>query len=133
METTAALGQELDIRAGNGRSRWRSRFTQNKLVVAGGVIVLVIVIAAIFAPWIAPHSPYQQYTTDQLVGPSRTYPLGTDELGRDVFSRILYGARISIQVAVISLAIGLVAGGLLGLVAAYKGGQWDLVIMRIAD
>lgn len=112
---------------------WASRLGRNKLVIVGGLIVGLVLFAAIFAPAISPHSPYKQYTTDQLVGPSRTYPLGTDELGRDVLSRVLYGARISIQVGLISLVIGLVIGGLLGLVAAYKGGTWDLVIMRFAD
>lgn len=99
----------------------------------GGSIVLVLVVAAVFAPLIAPHSPYQQYTTDQLVGPSAAYPMGTDDLGRDVFSRVLFGARISIQVAAISVAIGLLVGGALGLIAAYYGGAWDLIIMRFAD
>jgi len=112
---------------------WLGRLRRNKLVVFGGAIVALVILAAIFAPVIAPHSPYKQYTTDQLVGPSRTYPMGTDELGRDVFSRVLFGARISVQVALISLAIGGVVGGVLGLVAAYKGGVWDMVIMRFAD
>ncbi|MFN8593161.1 MAG: ABC transporter permease [Thermomicrobiales bacterium] len=112
---------------------WARRFTRNKLIVFGGAIVLVIVIAAIFAPLLAPHSPYEQFTTDQLVGPSRTYPLGTDELGRDVFSRLLFGARISIQVAAISVAIGVIVGGVLGLLAAYHGGAWDMIILRFAD
>ena len=112
---------------------WARRLSRNKLAVVGGVVVLLVVLAAVFAPLIAPHSPYQQYTTDQLVGPSSTYLLGTDELGRDVFSRVLYGARISIQVAAISVAIGLLVGGSFGLLAAYHGGAWDLVIMRFAD
>ncbi|CAA9585100.1 MAG: ABC transporter, permease protein 2 (cluster 5, nickel/peptides/opines) [uncultured Thermomicrobiales bacterium] len=112
---------------------WVRRLSRNKLALAGGAVVLLVALAALFAPLISPHSPYQQYTADQLVGPSSTYPLGTDELGRDVFSRVLYGARISIQVAAISVAIGLLVGGSLGLLAAYHGGAWDLVIMRFAD
>ena len=132
MTTTAAtLGSVAVSRRGGGR--WLQRFRQNKLVVAGGLTVLIVVLAAIFAPLLAPHSPYQQFTSDQLVGPGSTYPLGTDELGRDVFSRILYGARISIQVAAISVSIGLLIGGTLGLLAAYHGGAWDMVIMRFAD
>jgi peptide/nickel transport system permease protein len=103
------------------------------MAVAGGLIVLLIALAAIFAPALALHSPYEQFTTDQLVGPSATYPLGTDELGRDVFSRVLFGARISIQVAAISVSISLIIGGVLGLLAAFKGGGWDMVIMRFAD
>lgn len=117
-------------RTGAGRLR---RAMRNKLVVVGGVIVLVVLIAAIFAPLLAPHSPYEQFTSDQLVGPGRTFPLGTDELGRDVFSRLLFGARISIQVAVISVSIGLLIGGTLGLLAAYHGGASDMLIMRFAD
>lgn len=112
---------------------WLGRLRRNKLVVFGGTIVALVILAAVFAPVIAPHSPYEQFTADQLVGPSRTYPMGTDELGRDVFSRVLYGARISVQVALISLAIGGIVGGALGLVAAYRGGVWDMVIMRFAD
>ncbi len=132
MTTTAAtLGSVAVSRRAGGRRL--QRFRQNKLVVVGGLVVLIVVLAAIFAPLLAPHSPYQQFTSDQLVGPSLTYPLGTDELGRDVFSRILYGARISIQVAAISVSIGLLIGGTLGLLAAYHGGAWDMVIMRFAD
>jgi peptide/nickel transport system permease protein len=129
--TAATLGSVAVSRRTGGR--WLQRFRQNKLVVAGGLTVLIVVLAAIFAPLLAPHSPYQQFTSDQLVGPSLTYPLGTDELGRDIFSRILYGARISIQVAAISVSIGLLIGGTLGLLAAYHGGAWDMVIMRFAD
>lgn len=125
LEATAILGKP--------GSRRLPRALRNKMVVVGGAIVLLVLVAALFAPLLAPHSPYQQFTTDQLVGPSRTYPLGTDELGRDVFSRLLYGARISIQVAVISVTIGLAMGGALGMLAAYNGGAWDMLIMRFAD
>ena len=113
MAATAATPARLDPVATAERTGARrlQRALRNKMVVVGGAIVLIVLIAAIFAPLLAPHSPYEQFTTDQLVGPSSTYPLGTDELGRDVFSRILYGARISIQVAVISVSIGLFIGG----------------------
>ncbi len=131
----AATTATLNPVAVSGRSGGRRvrRALRNKLVVAGGAIVLLLVLVALFAPLLAPHSPYEQFTSDQLVGPSRTYPLGTDELGRDVFSRLLFGARISFQVAAISVSIGLLIGGALGLIAAYYGGAWDMLIMRFAD
>jgi peptide/nickel transport system permease protein len=115
--------------------RWQPlrRLRRNKLVLVGGTVVALVILAAVFAPLLAPFSPYEQHNVDQLIGPDATYPLGTDEFGRDVLSRVLYGARISIQVAVISVSIGLIVGGLLGLVAAFYGGTWDLVIMRFAD
>ena len=132
MAATAATAEPVLVTERSGGHRLR-RATQNKLVVVGGVIVLVVLIAAIFAPVLAPHSPYEQFTTDQLVAPNSTYPLGTDELGRDVLSRLLYGARISIEVAAISVSIGLVIGGTLGMLAAFHGGAWDMIIMRFAD
>jgi peptide/nickel transport system permease protein len=132
MAATVATLDPVVISGKTGGRRLR-QFTRNKLVVFGGLVVLIVFIAAIFAPLLAPHSPYQQFTTDQLVGPGSTYPLGTDELGRDVLSRLLFGARISIQVAIISVSIGLLIGGALGLLAAYYGGAWDMVIMRFAD
>ncbi len=129
--TTATLSPVLARERTDGRRMRRA--LRNKLVAAGGAIVLLLVLVALFAPLLAPHSPYEQFTSDQLVGPSRTYPLGTDELGRDVFSRLLFGARISFQVAAISVSIGLFIGGALGLIAAYNGGAWDMLIMRFAD
>src|SRR5215211_156397 len=132
MAATVATAEPVLVTERSGEHLLR-RATQNKLVVVGGVIVLVVLIAAIFAPVLAPHSPYEQFTTDQLVAPNSTYPLGTDELGRDVLSRLLYGARISIEVAAISVSIGLVIGGTLGMLAAFHGGAWDMIIMRFAD
>ncbi len=133
MATTATISPSLVVERRSAMPWWVRRLARNKLAIFGGAVVLLVILAAVFAPLIAPHSPYEQFTTDQLVGPSATYPLGTDELGRDVFSRVLFGARISVQVAAISVAIGLFIGGSLGLVAAYYGGAWDLIIMRFAD
>jgi peptide/nickel transport system permease protein len=115
------------------RYQFLRRFRGNKLVVAGGTVVGLIVIAAVFAPLLAPYSPYQQHNVDQLIGPRSAFLLGTDEFGRDVLSRVLFGARISMEVALISVSIGLLGGGFLGLIASYYGGWWDLVIMRLAD
>ncbi|MCC6313298.1 MAG: ABC transporter permease [Thermomicrobiales bacterium] len=112
---------------------WVHRLRGNRLALVGGTIVAIVVLVALLAPVLAPHSPYEQFTSDQLVGPSPTYPLGTDEFGRDVLSRVLFGARISIQVAAISVSIGLLIGGTFGLLAAYRGGAWDMAIMRVAD
>jgi peptide/nickel transport system permease protein len=109
------------------------RFRKSKFVMAGGAIVFLIVIAAIFAPLLAPYSPYEQHNVDQLLSPNRTYLLGSDDYGRDMLSRVLFGARISIQVAVISVSIGLLAGGAMGLLASYYGGWLDIFLMRIAD
>jgi peptide/nickel transport system permease protein len=109
------------------------RSRQNKFVIAGGAVVVLIALAAILAPVLAPYSPYEQHNVDQLKAPNSTYLLGTDDYGRDMLSRVLFGARISIQVAIISVSIGLGVGGVLGLIASYYGGWWDLVIMRVAD
>lgn len=98
----------------------------------GAVLVLVVVLMAIFAPLIAPHDPYEM-TRYRLYGPSWYFPFGTDQFGRDVMSRVIYGARVSIQVGVISVGIALVAGGLLGLMAGYVGGWVDSVVGRILD
>lgn len=94
--------------------------------------MLVIALMAIFAPLIAPHDPYEM-TKYRLYGPSWYFPFGTDELGRDVFSRVIYGARVSAQVSVISTGIALVAGGLLGLVSGYLGGWVDSILSRLLD
>lgn len=106
--------------------RWR-------LVILGGVIVGLILIAAILAPWVAPWSPYDLDYTAMLQGPSATHWLGTDELGRDTLSRVIYGARLSMQVAFIAAGVGLVCGTVIGVIAAYFGGIVDLVLMRLME
>ena len=99
----------------------------------GGLIVLVLVLMAIFAPLIAPYDPYAINVKDRLQPPSLTYPFGTDDLGRDLFSRIIYGARTTIQTGVVVVFIAASLGSLIGLISGYYGGVVDLVIMRVID
>jgi peptide/nickel transport system permease protein len=82
---------------------------------------------------IAPYNPVEQHIVDQFKPPSSTYWLGTDEYGRDIFSRVVWGSRISLSVGTLSVLLGMVAGGALGIYAGYRGGFWDNMIMRIMD
>jgi peptide/nickel transport system permease protein len=111
----------------------RFDFYRWRLVILGSVIISVILICAIFAPWIAPFSPYDLDYTAMLQGPGAVHWLGTDEIGRDILSRIIYGARISMQVAFIAAGIGLVFGAVIGVTAAYFGGMIDMILMRFMD
>lgn len=115
------------------------QFKKNKSAVFGFFIVLILVIFAIFAPLIAPHVPIEQSLENRLfppaweVGGSITNLLGTDDFGRDLFSRIVYGARISIMIGAISVSISLFFGLVMGLFAGYFGAKVDALIMRIVD
>ncbi|WP_077614221.1 ABC transporter permease [Caenibacillus caldisaponilyticus] len=110
------------------------RFFQNKLGVAGGLFLLILVILAIFAPWLAPYNPMKQDYMAILQGPSAKHWFGTDDLGRDVLSRIIYGARVSLKAGIISVAIALAIGVPIGLISGYFRGFWDeFIIMRITD
>ncbi len=108
-------------------------FFKNKLFVSGFVIVSVFMLLAIFAPFIAGHHPSDVNINKILLPPSLEHPMGTDELGRDVFSRFLYGARVSIFVGIISVAIRIVIGLLIGAIAGYYGGIIDSFLMRFVD
>jgi len=111
-----------------------SRLWQNKLGTAGGVFLLLLIIAAIFAPYIAPFDPSKQDYSAVLQGPSAKHWLGTDDLGRDCLSRIIYGARVSLKAGIISVGIALIIGVPIGLLSGYLKGLWDeLIIMRITD
>jgi peptide/nickel transport system permease protein len=113
---------------------WRQvrRFAKHKGAVVGVFIVAVVAAAALLAPVIAPYSP-TELTVDILQGPSREHLFGTDELGRDVFSRVLYGARISPGIGVIAILLAGVVGTALGLISGYAGGFSDNLIMRAMD
>ena len=111
---------------------WR-RLLANKAAVAGGIILLILIFLAIFAPWIAPHSYSYQNLELGAQPPSGNFLLGTDTLGRDLFSRILYGARVSLLVGFVATGVALVIGVSWGIIAGYFGGRIDSVMMRIVD
>ncbi len=110
----------------------RQVFSQ-KIGLIGLLLALLVIVAAVFAPIVTPYDPYQINMADSLRPPSPAHPLGTDVFGRDVLSRMIYGARISMEVSVLSRLLSLVLGTLLGLVAGYYGGRLDHAIMRTAD
>src|SRR5690606_14864537 len=106
---------------------------RNRLAMAGLAIILVFIAMAAFAPWVATHDPLRSSFGQRLQPPSAEHWLGTDELGRDVFSRMVYGARISLRIGFIAVAIGILVGVPLGAVSAYYGGWIDLLVQRIID
>ena len=109
------------------------RFRRRPPAVIGGTVVVAVVVAAVFAPVVAPYDPTAQNFTALLQGPSTAHPLGTDELGRDTLSRVIHGARVSLQVGIIAVGLALVTGGSLGLVSGYARGAVDTVVMRVMD
>ena len=113
------------------RSLWSWR--RHGIVAIGGAIVALVLLAAAAAPWIIPYSPYDLNVSEMLQGPSATHWLGTDEVGRDVFSRVIFAARISVEVALVAVSVGLAGGTLIGLLAAYFGGYADLLLMRLME
>jgi peptide/nickel transport system permease protein len=99
----------------------------------GGVILLVMILTAIFAPLLAPHDPQATSVALQYARPGSALILGGDQLGRDVLSRLIYGTRISLYVGLLSVGIGVTAGTLIGILSAYVGGAVDLVVQRLVD
>jgi peptide/nickel transport system permease protein len=127
------LSDEMELQGSTfAREVWHS-FRRNRLAMAGVLLVLLLIIAAIFAPWIAPHDPYKVNLEAQFLAPGRQFWLGTDMYGRDVLSRIIYGARISLVIGLVPTLISTAIGTLLGVVAGYFGGRTDGIIMRMAD
>jgi len=122
------------LQATLGRS-WRvfTALMRNPLAVVGALIILVLIAMAVFAPWIAPYSPIGQDLANRLMPPSAEHFMGTDELGRDIYSRVVYGARITLlivtMVAVIAAPIGLIVGA----VSGYFGGWTDRILMGLTD
>ncbi len=114
------------------RDFWRA-LRRNRLAVIGGGVVLVLVMLAIFAPVLSPRDPNRPDIKKILADPSRSNPFGTDQLGRDVLSRMLYGARVSLAVGFVSVGIGTAIGIVLGSIAGYKGGVVDGFVMRLVD
>ncbi|MCF8000613.1 MAG: ABC transporter permease [Halanaerobiales bacterium] len=109
------------------------RLLKSRIGVLGIVFIGVLLLVALFAPLLAPHDPFEQNIMMRYQAPSSEYLLGTDEMGRDILSRIIYGSRISLQVGLFSIGIALVTGVFLGLLAGYYGGVLDMLIMRVMD
>ena len=114
------------------REAW-IRLKRNRLAVAGMIILALLILTAIFANVIAPYGIDEQNYSDVLQGPSLQHLFGTDNYGRDIFSRVVYGTRISLPIGFICVFLAYFFGGILGAVAAYYGGRADMIIMRILD
>ena len=106
---------------------------RNPLGTMGAVIFSLVLLMAIFSPLVATHQPNQQSASDRLLPPSASHWMGTDEAGRDVWSRVVYGARVSLYVGVVSVILATVAGTMVGITSAYLGGRSDVIIQRIVE
>jgi peptide/nickel transport system permease protein len=106
---------------------------RNRLAALGVLIVLLLVFAALFASWVAPYAPEQQLPTEALQAPSPAHPFGTDNIGRDIFSRVIFGTRVSLLVGISSMILASVLGVGLGLTSGYYGGRLDTIFMRAMD
>jgi len=114
------------------RRAWR-QFRRNRAGLIGGIIILAFLGAGLFAPLLAPEDPYDSYLERTLERPSRESWLGRDELGRDMLSRLIYGARLSLLIGVIAVAIGVILGVPVGALSGYYGGIPDLLVQRAID
>lgn len=136
ISTPTILPLEQEILATPRVSEWtrfRRIFFQRKLVVFGLAVLVIVLLVAIFAPLIAQYDPYKNSLSESRQAPSAQHWLGTDDLGRDVFSRLVYGARTALYVGFGSVALSAVIGMILGLLAGYLGGAVNTIIMRIMD
>jgi len=127
----AALA-ELPPQTSNFR-RFLRTFLKRKVVIAGLLVILTLILVAIFAPLLAPYDPYSQNLAKSLQAPSSEHLLGTDLLGRDVLSRIIYGSRISLMVGIVVVLLGGTLGMTIGLISGYFGGIVDTILMRMCD
>ncbi len=126
------MSEERSRKTSQVREVWR-RLKRNRAAIVGGIIVLLFVVTAILAPWLSPYPPNEGDLTKRLKAPDREHLLGTDPLGRDILSRVIYGARISLQIQIVAVVIAMFVGIILGMVGGYYGGTFDNLIMRLMD
>jgi peptide/nickel transport system permease protein len=117
----------------SGRRRALRTFARNRTALVGLVLIALLILIALAAPLIAPHDPLDQSVRNRLAPPSSDYLLGRDDKGRDIFSRVIYGTRIALQVGIFSVLLGGALGTLIGITAAFFGGKIDNVLMRLTD
>ena len=110
-----------------------ARFVRHRVGMLGAILTGTLIMVALFGPIIAPHEPNQMYFADTFAAPSLQYPFGTDDFGRDIFSRIIYGARVSLLVGAVSVSIAATVGTILGMLAGYSRRLIDEIIMRSMD
>jgi len=135
-QSTVEAPSAVSRSARESRSLWsdaRARLLRNPVAMAGGAVVILLFLVAIAAPYVAPYDPIHQELADSLAGPSMKHLAGTDVHGRDIFSRIIYGTRISLRIGFLGMLLGCVVGVMLGLVAGYYGNWADTIIMRLMD
>lgn len=113
--------------------RIMKQLLRNRRAVVGGIVLLIIAFMAILAPYVTTHDPVKQNIRNQLQPPSREHFFGTDQFGRDIYSRVIYGARLSLRVGFLAISFALVVGCFLGLVSGYYGGWLDMIVMRVID
>lgn len=130
---SANIAMTANIAPRRSRNRAWGKFKRNRIALLGAVIVLAMVVLAVFAPLLATHDPFQTSFMTIRKAPSAAFWLGTDELGRDIYSRMLYGAQASLMAGVVSVAIAIIIGLPLGLIAGYFGGWIDSIISRFTE
>jgi len=136
MDTTVLEQKTKDDENSGGVSLWQDAFhrlKKNKMAMAGGIILLLEVFICLITPWIAPYGFEQQNLELTLAAPSAQHWLGTDSLGRDLFTRILYGGRISLMVGFLASMVSVIVGVVYGAASGFIGGKTDSVLMRIVD
>jgi ABC-type dipeptide/oligopeptide/nickel transport system permease subunit len=135
--SSVAVGGD-SVRGAEGSRAWR-KLAHNPAALAGALILLAVIGAAVFAPYVAPHDPARQSLIRRFTPPlwaqggSISYPLGTDQVGRDILSRIIYGARVSLVVGISAVLVSLTVGVTLGLLSGFLRGRVDTVIMTVVD
>lgn len=130
---TASIATTVGTRRQPGWLAFGSQLTRRPLGFFGLIIVAILVLLAIFAPFVSPYTPDEQDVDSRLAGPSAQHIVGTDELGRDLMSRVIWGARVSLQVGFAAVLLGTLSGAFWGLISGYFGGWLDNLIQRIMD
>ena len=132
IEAKKAAQKGKNRKTGPAYEAWL-RLIRNRTAILGLVILVALVLVAIFAPVIAPYGYDEISMSDKMVGPCLAHPFGTDQLGRDMFTRCIYGTRITLPVAVLAVTVAVLVGGTIGVIAAYFGGSVDNILMRFVD